>query len=162
MMRMEDVAVRRWIALVLTSAMVVVIIGVGQVVPNVSPVAAQGRADGDNPENEDRPTPQTAAELALGGTTYWGVVNAAGGFARSRGGVSATRLAVGTYSVVFLDNITRCAFTGTIGLAGSSGTSAPGEITVVGRAGEVRGVFVRTFTSAGVVADRGFHLVVNC
>ena len=155
---------KRWIALMLTSAMVVVIIGAGQAMPNASPVAAQGpgRGDGDNPANEDRPVPQTAGELALGGTTYWGVVNAGGGFARSRGGVSATRLAVGTYAVVFLDNITRCAFTGTIGLTGSSGASAPGEITVVGRAGEPRGVFVQTFTSAGAVADRAFHLVVNC
>jgi hypothetical protein len=148
---------KRWIALMLTSAAVVLAIGTAQAVPNVTPVAAQ-----QEDKNEPRPASQTAAELALGGTTYWGVVNSNGALARHRGGVSASRLGVGTYQVVFLDNITRCAYTATIGLPGTSGASAPGEITVVGRAGEPRGVFVQTFTSAGAVADRGFHLVVNC
>jgi hypothetical protein len=48
----------------------------------------------------------------------------------------------------------------TIGLSGSAGSSLPGEITVVGRAGNDRGVFVTTHSSGGAAADLGFHLAV--
>jgi len=158
---------KRWIALMLTSATVVVAIGGGRAVPNASPVAAQQEAA---PPNATPVTEQprgeiiteAATERALGGTTYWAVVNAAGNVPRHRGAVRGGRLATGQYEVIFLDNIAGCAFTATIGLASSGGISPNGEITVLGRGNDVRGVFVETFTSAGIRADRGFHLVVNC
>ena len=151
---------KRWIALMLTSVTVVLAIGAGQAVPMANPVAAQ-ESDG-GPNRPGQTEKETAAELALGGTTYWGVVNSGGALNRQRGGVSSARLGVGVYEVIFLDSIRRCAYTGTIGLPGSSGSSPAGEIAVVGRVTDVRGVFVQTFNSAGAPADRGFHLVVNC
>ncbi|MFY1698859.1 MULTISPECIES: hypothetical protein [unclassified Solwaraspora] len=104
--------------------------------------------------------PATGAGMPPTAQTFFAVVNASGGLVRGFGVVSATRLAAGTYQVVFSHDLTGSAYIGTIGLPGSSGASAPGEITVVGRAGIPNGVFVQTFTSAGVLADRSFHLAV--
>ena len=94
-----------------------------------------------------------------GGTRY-AVVNANGTLARGRKAVAATRLATGAYEVVFHRDVRKCAYVGTIGLSGSAGSSLPGEITVVGRAGNDRGVFVTTHSSGGASADLGFHLAV--
>ena len=44
----------------------------------------------------------------------------------------------------------------------AAGTSSPGEVTVVGEAASVTGVFVQTYNSAGTLTDRGFHLYVDC
>ncbi|ROT31708.1 hypothetical protein [Micromonospora sp. HM5-17] len=89
------------------------------------------------------------------------MVNANGTLARGFGVISSSRLAVGQYQVIFIQNVTRSAYLATIGLTGSAGVSPPGEIAVVGRAGNPNGVFVQTFTSAGVPDDRSFHLHVS-
>jgi hypothetical protein len=91
---------------------------------------------------------------------FFAVVEPTGALARGFQAVSATRLSVGTYQVVFSHDLTGSAFVGTIGLSGSAGASAPGEITVVGRAGVPNGIFVQTFNSTGALADRGFHIAV--
>jgi len=93
-------------------------------------------------------------------STMYAVVNSDGTLARGRRAVSATRLGTGSYEVVFRRDVRNCAFVGTIGLSGSLGASLPGEITVVGRAGNDRGVFVTTHSSGGASADLGFHLAV--
>src|SRR4051812_21914736 len=93
-------------------------------------------------------------------STMYAVVNSDGTLARGRRAVSATRLGTGSYEVVFRKDVRNCAFVGTIGLSGSLGASLPGEITVVGRAGNDRGVFVTTHSSGGASADLGFHLAV--
>ena len=95
-------------------------------------------------------------------TTVYAVVNANGTLARGHKAVSATRLGTGTYEVVFRKDVRRCAYLATIGLSGSAGSSLPGEITVVGRSGNDRGVFVTTHSSGGASADLGFHLAVHC
>ena len=97
-----------------------------------------------------------------GGSTLFAVVNADGTLARGQKAVSAARLSTGQYEVVFRKDVRKCAYVGTIGLSGSSGSSLPGEITVVGRSGNDRGVFVTTHSSAGAFADLGFHLAVLC
>jgi len=102
--------------------------------------------------------PATTAGMPPTAQAFFAVVSQTGALVRGFGAVSALRLAVGTYQVVFSHSLLGSAFIGTIGLPGSVGASAPGEITVVGRAGIPNGVFVQTFTSAGVLADRGFHL----
>lgn len=104
--------------------------------------------------------PGTAAGMPPTAQAFFAVVNANGTLARGFGVVSSTRLAVGQYQVVFSHVLTGSAFVGTIGLSGSVGSSPSGEIAVVGRNGVPNGVFVQTFTSAGVAADRGFHLAV--
>ena len=93
-------------------------------------------------------------------STMCAVVNANGTLARGRKAVSATRLATGAYEVVFRKDVRKGAYLATIGLSGSAGASLPGEITVVGRAGNDRGVFVTTHSSGGAAADLGFHLAV--
>jgi len=97
-----------------------------------------------------------------GVSTSFAVVNADGTLARGRNAVSAARLGTGQYEVVFRKDVRKCAYVGTIGLSGSVGSSAPGEITVVGRFGNDRGVFVTTHSSAGAFGDLGFHLAVHC
>jgi hypothetical protein len=93
----------------------------------------------------------------------WAVVNRNNGrVARGQGALDANRLGRGAYEVLFDRNVRRCAYTATIGLSGSEGFEAPGEITVVGRVGTPNGVFITTHNSSGRLANRGFHLVVNC
>jgi hypothetical protein len=95
-------------------------------------------------------------------TILHAVVNSNGTLARGHKAVSATRLGTGAYEVVFRKDVRRCAYLATIGLSGSAGSSLPGEITVVGRSGNDRGVFVTTHSSGGASADLGFHLAVHC
>ena len=92
--------------------------------------------------------------------TMYAVVEANGTLARGRRAVSAARLATGAYEVVFRRDVRKSAYIATIGLSGSVGSSLPGEITVVGRFGNDRGVFVTTHSSGGAAADLGFHLAV--
>ena len=93
----------------------------------------------------------------------WAVVNADGTLARNKGAVSVTHSAgAGSYIVFFNKNVTGCLYTATIGLSGSSGTSARGFITTVGAAAGATGVFVTTDDIAGSPAERGFHLYVGC
>jgi hypothetical protein len=92
--------------------------------------------------------------------TMYAVVNADGTLARGRNAASAARLGTGAYEVVFRRDVRKGAFVATIGLSGSTGQSLPGEITVVGRFGNDRGVFVTTHSSGGAPADLGFHLAV--
>jgi hypothetical protein len=92
--------------------------------------------------------------------TMYAVVDANGTLTRGRRAVSATRLGTGAYEVVFRKDVRKCVYLGTIGLSGSAGSSLPGEITVVGRAGNDRGVFVTTHSSGGASADLGFNLAV--
>jgi hypothetical protein len=92
--------------------------------------------------------------------TMYAVVTANGTLARGRRAVSAARLGTGAYEVVFRKDVRKGAYLATIGLSGSAGSSLPGEITVVGRAGNDRGVFVTTHSSGGAAADLGFHLAV--
>jgi hypothetical protein len=95
-------------------------------------------------------------------STMFAVVNADGTLARGARAVSAARLATGAYEVTFRKDVRKCAYVATIGLSGSAGSSLPGEITVVGRAGNDRAVFVTTHSSGGASADLGFHLAVLC
>lgn len=94
--------------------------------------------------------------VAIGSSCY---VRGVGALAASG---QVTKIGTGTFDIRFDIGIRQCAYTATIGLTGNSGASAPGEITVVGRAGTNNGVFLQTFDSAGNVADRSFHLLVNC
>jgi hypothetical protein len=75
------------------------------------------------------------------------------------GVVSASHIATGTYEVFFNQTITSGVYVATIGLCGSVGASAPGQITVVGRVGTTNGLFIQTYNSAGVPADLSFHVV---
>jgi len=106
------------------------------------------------------------------GETRWAVVNNNATLARGSGVLSvlnATPIDYGIYRVFFTRDVTTCAFTATIGLAGNSGTENPGFITVVGSVvdgprGEPNenGVLVTTHSTSGAIQGRGFHLTVAC
>ncbi|GAA5183358.1 hypothetical protein GCM10023322_22420 [Rugosimonospora acidiphila] len=102
--------------------------------------------------------PQTTTGMPPTAQTLYAVVNSNGTLARGFGASSAVILATGTYQVNFSHDVTHSALIGTIGLAGTSGSSAPGFITVVGRVGVANAVFVQTYNSAGALANLGFHL----
>jgi hypothetical protein len=145
------------------AALVVVVVllaaaqGIGQSGPNTTPnTTPSDPAVGVASESDDdRETPAK---------DFWAVVNSDGTLARDRGAVSAEKNPdfLGAYEVIFFRNVRDCAYVATIGISGSSGTSAPGEITVAGRLENRRGVFVSTHDSTGAPADRGFHLQVSC
>lgn len=82
--------------------------------------------------------------------------------ALSKGALSVSRIAVGTYIVLFNRNVRFCVKTATIGLCGAVNVSPPGEITTVSSAAFENGVFVTTHNSVGVRSNRSFHLLVTC
>ncbi|MDD7942405.1 hypothetical protein PHK61_28715 [Actinomycetospora lutea] len=117
------------------------------------------------PENLEVQSAEAAeAEASSSGCAcaLFAVVNADGTLARGFGATSAQRLGQGAYEVIFNRSVRNCAYLGTIGLSGDVGSSPSGEITVVGRNGNDRGVFLTTATSAGSPTDAGFHLAVHC
>jgi hypothetical protein len=93
-------------------------------------------------------------------STFFAVVNADGTLARGFRAASSQRLGLGNYEVVFNREVGNAAYVASIGLSGAIGAATPGEITVVGRAGNPKGVFVTTHSSAGAPADAGFHIAV--
>jgi hypothetical protein len=114
--------------------------------------------------NARRPGPRGPAGPpgpAGGVSRLWAVMNASGSIARSAGTTSAGRLGLGAYEVIFGQNVTNCAFVGSVGDA-DAGTGTSGAVSVARRAGNVNGVRVETRTLGGALADRAFHLVVVC
>lgn len=93
---------------------------------------------------------------------FWAVVDSDGTLDRGKSVVSTQRLSTGQYEVIFKKNVRRCAYLASIGLVGSEGVEDPGQISVVGRFTDERGVFIETTDSTGTNADRGFHLNVIC
>ena len=90
------------------------------------------------------------------------VVNSDGSLAKGRGVASIEVLGTGITIAHFTKDKTACAYVATIGLGGSSGTSAPGYVTVVGSAADPDGVFMETFDTTGTLAALGYHLVTVC
>lgn len=103
------------------------------------------------------------------GESLWAVVNSNNTLARGGGVAAIDPAGTGYTEVYFRRNVTDCAFTGTIGLASNSGIEAAGFITVVGTVNDgpggipnENGVWVSTYDTGGSLADRGFHLTVDC
>jgi len=134
---------------------VVAIVGLGAV---AAPVAFSAGGDNVGPAQVG---PAASPDVAK--KDRWAVIDANGAIARGKGVVSVTHSAgAGSYIVFFDKNVTACLFSATIGLSGSSGTSARGFITTVGAAAGATGVFVTTDDISGTPAERGFHLYVGC
>jgi hypothetical protein len=94
-------------------------------------------------------------------TRLWAVMNASGSISRGAGTVSAGRLGAGTYEVIFNQNVTNCAFAGSVGGAADD-PGNPGAVATARRTGNANGVRVETRNLAGALTDRGFHLLVVC
>uniref|UniRef100_B8HR20 Secreted protein n=1 Tax=Cyanothece sp. (strain PCC 7425 / ATCC 29141) TaxID=395961 RepID=B8HR20_CYAP4 len=111
---------------------------------------------GPQPSKATRATTQTELD------ERFAVVSSTGTLARSVGVVSAAKLTgTGNYQVIFNRNVTECVYEATIGNPGT-GVAPAGQITVASRAGNVNGVFIKTYDSAGRASDRPFHLYVGC
>ena len=76
--------------------------------------------------------------------------------------VSSTSLGTGVYELRFSHGITGCAWVGTVGLGGFSGSTGAAQITITGRAGTNNGLFITTFNGAGAPTNEPFHVIVVC
>ncbi|RKN49392.1 hypothetical protein [Micromonospora endolithica] len=110
---------------------------------------------------------RVSTQATLPGTISFAVVNPNGTLARPLGvGVSVYKFPTGTwgagkYQVTFPYNVSAKAYVATIGDSGPGFVPDSGEIGVAPRTlPAVNSVFVQTRNSAGVEADRGFHLVI--
>ena len=97
--------------------------------------------------------------------TFWAVVDTDGTFVRGRNVARVARLAEGQYEVVFTSDVSDGVYVASIGRPGVA-TEPAGEIGVALRCCLTghetnKGVWVDTHDSAGVYADRAFHLIVH-
>jgi len=127
--------------------------------PGSEPPQMQQPIGGDPSDESDQPD-----EPIEGTTELSAVVREDGTFVQGRGvGIrSSAPLGVGYYEVIFRRNVSNCVYVATIGVPGNDSVPPPGEISVASRFGKPRGVFVSTYNSAGVLTNKGFHLVVVC
>jgi hypothetical protein len=116
-------------------------------------------ADKDHP-NAGKEAESKAAPISLGPREVWAVVGPDGKLCRGHYVKSSAKLATGQYEVIFTRDVRRGVYVATIGLCGSVGASAPGQINVVGRVTSPDGVFIETSDSSGRLVDLGFHLLV--
>ena len=81
---------------------------------------------------------------------------------KSAGVVSADRQSAGQYRVLFNQNVSGCAYQGTLG-GNNSGNFTIGEISVNPSSTTNTRVFVGTFNSAGTKVDlNSFTVLVSC
>jgi hypothetical protein len=96
----------------------------------------------------------------LGSAQLFAVVNANGAAARGKGQGAVSRIGVGVYRVGFLRNVTLCGYVASVG---GVGLEVATGIANVSRVAEQTNVLVvRTFSLAGVAANRPFHIYVDC
>jgi hypothetical protein len=148
---------------ILASAAALVLLGSAAL--NSQAMAQNDPNAGPGPRTVTGPVPERGVAPASGyvADTRYAVVNADCTIARSLFGPATCQTSgTGNYIIRFNRNVRNCAYTATIGLSGASGTEAPGFITVVGAAVDVKGVFVTTDDTTGASANRGFHLLVSC
>jgi type II secretory pathway pseudopilin PulG len=94
-------------------------------------------------------------------TIYYAVVEANGTLARGTQGTSSSQVATGLYQVNFPQSISQCAWVTSIG--GSAGVPVPpGETHSSLQPGSTTALLQQISNSAGVLADRPFHVIVTC
>jgi hypothetical protein len=94
-------------------------------------------------------------------TIHYAVVESNGTLARGTTGTSSSRVATGLYRVEFSQNISNCAWVTSIG--GPAGVPvSPGETHSSLAPGSTTALLQQISNSAGVLADRPFHVIVTC
>ncbi len=94
-------------------------------------------------------------------TIFYAVVEANGNLARGTQGISSSQVGTGLYQVNFPENISQCAWVTSIG--GSAGVPVPpGETHSSLAPGSTTSLLQQISNSAGVLADRPFHVIVTC
>jgi hypothetical protein len=125
--------------------------------------ASVGAAAPDMTQNVGKGDKKGSVHINATGVSGWAVVDVDGALARKLNAKSVSHTAsTNSYIVHFNSNVRGCAYSGNVGLSGSSGTSGPGFITVVAANSDVKGVFVNTFDGTGAGTERPFHLIVTC
>ncbi|GLK81268.1 hypothetical protein [Methylopila turkensis] len=123
------------------------------------PALAQGPND-PPPGGRASSTP-SASDLGM--ALMSAVVRADGTLARGEGVESSAVVGLShQYEVIFGRDVTACAYTVDIGGFEPFGIPPKGVAAVIGRAGNVRGVYVETFRVDGAELPLGFHVLVFC
>jgi len=112
--------------------------------------------------NQEAAVPSRAAADSHGPRELFAVVDQDGNLARGLHAVSARRLDLGVYEVVFNRDVRRGCYQATIGGASYGGLPPVGLIGVMGRANNPRAVVVTTTNATADPVDSGFHLLVVC
>lgn len=154
--------VKKWIARAAVSMVSLGVVGTGAYAYNFDPRDEPNTGMPALAAPETNLVPATGAGMPPTAQVFYAVVNSTGTLARGFNATAATRVAAGNYIVTFSHNVSGCAFTATLGIAGNVGVSPPGEITVATANVNANAVFVTTHNSAGVNTDRGFHIHVTC
>ena len=118
-------------------------------------------ADGTVPNVPDG-KPSTYHQRATVPQRVFAVINADGTKLRGRAVASTSKIGTGVYDVRFNRSLSKCAWTGTVGLGTFGGSTGPAQITITGRAGTNNGLFITTFNGSGTATDEPFHAVVVC
>ena len=93
-------------------------------------------------------------------TVLTAVVNANGTFSRGTpAGTTSSRIALGTYSVIFSRNVNTCVYSATVGSVNK--VEPQGGNTKVYSGASAKGVVVK-IGQQGTPEDRPFHLIVVC
>jgi hypothetical protein len=112
--------------------------------------------------NTEPPVESKASPASYGPREMFAIIDADGSIKRGMHVVSATRLGLGTYEVIFVRDVRRGAYFATAGGQGYSGVPLPAAISVNGRAIDPRGVLVYVTSLSGDPQDSAFHLLVIC
>jgi hypothetical protein len=92
---------------------------------------------------------------------YFAVVAGNGQLVRGRGVAAAARISQGTYNIVFEQDVSACAFLGTIG--GRGGLPPEARFITTDLAGSMKAVVVQVWSADGrTLADMTFHLFIKC
>ena len=94
-------------------------------------------------------------------TSLWAVVDLDGTVKRSNGSASSTRNSTGFYTIVFDRDVSKCAYTATLG-GSAFFFGDDGIVQVANGDTNAKAVVVRTHDLSGTPEDIPFHLVVNC
>ncbi len=124
--------------------------------------AAADRKKTKSKANQEKPVESKARPENYGPRELFAVVHADGTLKRGFHAVSAQRLGLGVYEVLFKRDVRRGAYLATIGGDSWGGTPPAGMIGVSGRATDPTGVVVCTYDDQGNQFDAGFHLLVIC
>jgi hypothetical protein len=122
---------------------------------------ATGVATGLNADQVDGKSASDIVADAQSLTKFAAVTGTTGALAAGRGAASATRASAGIYTVVFTDDVSKCAYTATV-IGGDGGEGFATVNPVDAKTLQVRTRAANSAGGANDPADRTFHLVVTC
>jgi hypothetical protein len=112
--------------------------------------------------NNESPVQSKATAASRGPRECFAVVGGDGTLKRQMHVERAQRLSVGMYEVIFKRDVRRGVYVATLGGADFQGLPPVGQLGVMGRANNPRGVLVTVGDASGNPLDAGFHLLVVC